>query len=144
MAFRRCVQRCHAAGVSSGPAVSKKFVQRLGLAAIADRGRTSAQGQEPAPEPLIDTSSSNVRPQDATVTRWPISDATEFTRPVTMASVSDAAHDQHNAPHGTSLLPRDLTPEELASAPVLASVDALLIDGLTDDEYDAFIAALSS
>ena len=60
-----------------------------------------------------------------------------------MASVSDAAHGQHDASHGTSLL-RDLTPEQLAAAPVLASVDALLIDGLTDDEYDAFIAALSS
>jgi hypothetical protein len=42
------------------------------------------------------------------------------------------------------LLPRDLTPEQLAGAPVLGSVDALVIDGLTDDEYDAFIAALSS
>jgi hypothetical protein len=36
------------------------------------------------------------------------------------------------------------TPVSTAAAPVLASVDALLIDGLTDDEYDAFIAALSS
>jgi hypothetical protein len=78
------------------------------------------------------------------VARWPILDANEFTWRVTMASVSDAAHDQHDAPHGTNLLPRDLTPEQLAAAPVLASVDALLIDGLTDDEYDAFIAALSS
>jgi hypothetical protein len=61
-----------------------------------------------------------------------------------MSSVRDAAHDQHDAPHGTSLLQHDLTPGQLAAAPVLVSVDALLIDGLTDDEYDAFIAALSS
>jgi hypothetical protein len=43
---------------------------------------------------------------------------------------------------GTSSLPRDLTPEELAAAPVLASVDALLIDDLSEDE--AFAAALSA
>ena len=36
---------------------------------------------------------------------------------------------------------RDLTPEELAAAPVLASVDALLIDDLFEDE--AFAAAVT-
>jgi hypothetical protein len=42
------------------------------------------------------------------------------------------------------LLARDLTEEELAAAPVLASVDDLVIEGLTDDEHDSFVAALSS
>lgn len=61
-----------------------------------------------------------------------------------MTSVSDAGSDQRTGPHGTSLLPRDLTTEQLAAAPVLDSADALLIDGLTDDEDDAFADALSS
>ena len=61
-----------------------------------------------------------------------------------MAGVSDAAHPQHEAPLGTSLLPRDLTEDqlELAEAPVLASVDTLLIEELSEDEDDAFAAAL--
>ena len=42
------------------------------------------------------------------------------------------------------LLPRDLTEEELGKAPVLVSVDALVIEGLTADEDDAFAAALGS
>ncbi|MEZ5143012.1 MAG: hypothetical protein R2726_10910 [Acidimicrobiales bacterium] len=50
----------------------------------------------------------------------------------------------HHGPHGADLLPRDLTDEELAAAPVLVSPDALLIDELTDDEDDSFAAALSS
>ena len=58
--------------------------------------------------------------------------------------MSDAALDPRDFPHGTSLLPRDLTANELESAPVLASVDALLIDDLTDYEDDAFAAALAS
>jgi hypothetical protein len=58
--------------------------------------------------------------------------------------VSNAAHHDHHGPHGADLLPRDLTDEELAAAPVLASLDALLIDELTDDEDDVFAAALSS
>jgi len=58
--------------------------------------------------------------------------------------VSDAANDRLDVPHGTSLLPRDLTSDELLAAPVLDSVDALLIDGLTDDEDDAFAAAVTS
>ena len=44
----------------------------------------------------------------------------------------------------TSLLLRDLTPEQLAAVRVLASMEALLIDGPTDDEYDGVISALSS
>lgn len=52
-------------------------------------------------------------------------------------------HDE-TAPRGTSLLPRDLTPAQLRSAPVLVSVDSLVIDELTDEEYDAFLAAVRS
>ena len=47
-------------------------------------------------------------------------------------------------PHGTGLLPGDLTEEQLAAAPVLPSVDALVIQDLSEDEYDRFIAALTS
>ena len=52
-------------------------------------------------------------------------------------------HDE-TVPRGTSLLPRDLTPAQLKSAPVLASVDSLVIDDLTDEEHEAFLAALRS
>lgn len=45
-------------------------------------------------------------------------------------------------PHDTSLLPADLTPEQLAATPVLEAVGALLIEDLTDDEADAFFDAL--
>lgn len=37
-----------------------------------------------------------------------------------------------------------MTEDELAAAPVLVSLDALLIDELTDDEDNTFAAALSS
>jgi hypothetical protein len=40
------------------------------------------------------------------------------------------------------LLPRDLTADELSAAPVLTSPDALLIDDLSDEEDDAFAAAV--
>lgn len=57
--------------------------------------------------------------------------------------VSDAAHHQDEVPpQGTSLLPPELTPGQLAQAPVLASIDVLLIEDLSDDEDDAFAAAL--
>ena len=56
--------------------------------------------------------------------------------------MSNAAHRDHEGPQGLNLLPRDLTPEELDAAPVLESVDDLIIEELTDQEYDAFIAAL--
>lgn len=61
-----------------------------------------------------------------------------------LADVSNAAHHDHDGPHGTSLLPADLSEEQLAAAPVLGSVDALLIDGLTAGEDESFAAALSS
>ncbi len=56
--------------------------------------------------------------------------------------MSDAAHRDDHDRGGTLLLPADLTEEQLAAAPALTLVDALLIDGLTDDEDDAFAAAL--
>lgn len=59
-----------------------------------------------------------------------------------MCAVSNAAHRDHPHPGGADLLPRDLTEDDLAAAPVLVSLDALLIDELTDDEDDAFAAAL--
>jgi len=66
-------------------------------------------------------------------------------RDVAFQPVSNTAreHDE-TAPRGTSLLPRDLTPAQLRSAPVLASVDSLVINELTDEEYDAFLAAVRS
>jgi len=44
---------------------------------------------------------------------------------------------------GENHLPRDFTQDELDAAPVLATMDELIIDDLTHPEYDAFIAALS-
>ena len=38
----------------------------------------------------------------------------------------------------------DLTPEQLSAAPALVSLDVLLIDDLSDDEDEAFAAALAS
>ena len=63
-----------------------------------------------------------------------------------MVGVSDVADRRHDAPHGTALLPSDLTDEQLAVAPVLASIDALLIEELSEDEDEdeAFAAALDS
>ena len=62
---------------------------------------------------------------------------------ITLVPVSDAAaHQRDEVPRGTGLLPADLTPDQLASAPTMSSVDVLLIDDLTDDEDDAFAAAV--
>ena len=58
--------------------------------------------------------------------------------------MSNAANDGHDAPHGTSLLPRDLSASQLNAAPTLATADVLLIEGLTDLEDEAFAAALRS
>lgn len=46
------------------------------------------------------------------------------------------------APQGTGFLGADLTEEELSLSPAVASIDTLLIDDLTDDEDNAFAAAL--
>ena len=45
---------------------------------------------------------------------------------------------------GLTLLPRDLTPDEIANAPVLGSLDDLLIDDLTAEEYQAYLDALDA
>ena len=58
--------------------------------------------------------------------------------------MSNAAHDRGDRPHATALLPRDLTTEQLQAAPLLASADSLLIDELSEDEDDAFAAAIRS
>jgi hypothetical protein len=42
------------------------------------------------------------------------------------------------------LLPADLTDGQLDAAPVLDSIDSLLIEELSEDEDDAFAAALES
>ena len=62
----------------------------------------------------------------------------------TLVAVSDAVRPSGEAPHGTSLLPADLTDEQLDAAPVLDSIDSLLIRELSEDEDDAFAAALES
>jgi hypothetical protein len=56
--------------------------------------------------------------------------------------MSTTAPDHGDAPHGATQLPRDLTAEQLVAAPVLPSADALLVDELSDDEDDAFAAAI--
>ncbi len=61
-----------------------------------------------------------------------------------MAGVSAAADHQDQAPHGTALLPSDLTEDQLAAAPVLTSIDTLLIEELSVDEDEAFATALDS
>lgn len=62
-----------------------------------------------------------------------------------MQSVSDNAREANEVtPCGMTLLPRDLTAAQLEAAPVLASADQLVIDELTDQEYDDFVAALRS
>jgi hypothetical protein len=60
-----------------------------------------------------------------------------------MVSVSSADH-HHESGHGTALLPSDLTDEQLAAAPVLVSIDTLVIEDLSEDEDEAFAAALDS
>jgi hypothetical protein len=57
---------------------------------------------------------------------------------------STAGEHDEAAPRGTTSLPRDLTPAELKAARVLASAESLVIDELTDQECEAFLAALRS
>jgi hypothetical protein len=61
-----------------------------------------------------------------------------------MVGVSDATDRQHESPHATTLLPSDLTDEQFDAAPVLAPIGALLIEELSEDEDEAFAAALDS
>ena len=62
----------------------------------------------------------------------------------TLVVVSGAVRPSGEAPHGTSLLPADLTDDQLDGAPVLNSIDDLLVEELSEDEDDAFAAALES
>lgn len=54
--------------------------------------------------------------------------------------MSDGAK-RDDGPKGLLLLPRDLTPEEIASVPVHHEGD-WVIEDLTDEEYQAFLGAL--
>jgi len=45
-----------------------------------------------------------------------------------MVTFGNTADRSHKAPHGTALLPDDLTDALLAASPVLTSTDSLLID----------------
>ncbi len=56
----------------------------------------------------------------------------------------DAVHRRDGNARGTSQLPADLTEDQLSSAPVVTSLDSLLIDDLADDEDDAFAAAIDA
>jgi predicted regulator of Ras-like GTPase activity (Roadblock/LC7/MglB family) len=59
--------------------------------------------------------------------------------------VGDPERDQYeDVSRGTSLLPADLTVAQIEAAPVLVSADSLVIDELTDQECDNFIAAVRS
>lgn len=58
--------------------------------------------------------------------------------------MADVARVPDGDPSGVSRLPSDLTPAQLAGAPILPSVDLLLVDDLSDAEDDAFAAAVSS
>ena len=61
-----------------------------------------------------------------------------------MVGVSTAAGRHDQAPRATALLPADLTEDQLSAAPVLMSVDEILIEALSEDEDKAFAAALES
>lgn len=58
--------------------------------------------------------------------------------------ITDGAIRPADGPQGPALLARDLTEVELAAAPVLASAGDVAIEDLSDEEYDAFMAALSA
>ena len=58
--------------------------------------------------------------------------------------MSDAVRPSGEAPHGTPLLPADLTDDQLDAAQAIDSIDSLLIEELSEDEDDAFAAVLGS
>ena len=68
----------------------------------------------------------------------------EIGRVSSMEAVSDLARGDSDRPQGLSTLPRDLTEEELRRAPVLASADLLVMDDLTEEEFEAFDRAIHS
>lgn len=55
--------------------------------------------------------------------------------------MSDAVQ-RHRRPQGLSSLPPRRTAEEISSHPPIKDLDTLVIDDLTDDEYQAFLDAL--
>jgi hypothetical protein len=59
-------------------------------------------------------------------------------------NVSDAVRRPDEAPQGTALLASDLTDDQLAAAPILTSIEKLLIEDLSEAEDEAFAAALDS
>lgn len=58
--------------------------------------------------------------------------------------MSNAAPLPAEAPKGIGLLPNDLTDEDWANAPVLRSLDQLVVDEFTDEEFEIFLDAVSS
>lgn len=52
--------------------------------------------------------------------------------------------DDDERPRGTSTLPPGLTEQELRDAPVLVSVEQLIIEDLTEEEFEAFDQAIHS
>ena len=56
----------------------------------------------------------------------------------------NAAGRRHDSRHGAVLLPSDPIAVEFDAAAVLASLDTLLIEELSEDEDEAFAAALDS
>lgn len=63
---------------------------------------------------------------------------------VRFGPMTEASQNRVEPGHGTALPPADLSAAQLEAAPLLTSVDALLVDGLSDDEDDAFAAALGA
>jgi hypothetical protein len=61
-----------------------------------------------------------------------------------MVGVSTAAGRHDQDPQGTALLAPDLSEDQLTAAPFLTSVDTLVIEALSEDEDEAFAAALDS
>lgn len=61
-----------------------------------------------------------------------------------VAVVSDAAHPHDDGPTGTSLLPPRMSAEQIATSPPVDDLDALLIDDLTTDEFNAFLDAINA
>lgn len=73
---------------------------------------------------------------------WP---GTTVDRRWRLPPVSNAARHADEVPQGLAPLPRDLTEEaQLLAAPVMVSIDALLIEDLDEDEDEVFAAALTS
>ena len=62
----------------------------------------------------------------------------------TVSPMSTAIQTGGDGPHGTSLLPHDLTAQELAATPTIDDIGTLVIDDLTDEEYEAFLDAITS